>query len=110
MFQVSQVGDDAHAVRFLNQLRNDRNLARMVYCTSGISAVVTVMTLNTCDVLTVAIGKLDVRMEKLKNNERDLERWVRIRNRPYGWIIVYSANDMKLLDLLLQGVHRPGEV
>ena len=55
MFCVSQVGTDRSAERFLDALRNEKEIEEVIYCT---------------------VGQLDAKYEELKENERALESWL----------------------------------
>ncbi|KAL7805529.1 hypothetical protein V8C44DRAFT_340421 [Trichoderma aethiopicum] len=54
-FQISQIGNDAGAEGFLNQLRDDPVLKDVLFCTTQ---------------------RLDEEYKKLNENEQDLERWL----------------------------------
>ncbi|PYH74498.1 uncharacterized protein BO88DRAFT_448310 [Aspergillus vadensis CBS 113365] len=54
-FNISQVGNDSNAGKFLESLKNDNEIQDILHCTAE---------------------HLDERFEELRANERDLERWV----------------------------------
>ncbi|KAL7937194.1 hypothetical protein V8C35DRAFT_277683 [Trichoderma chlorosporum] len=54
-FQISQIGNDAAATSFLNELRDDDTLDDVLFCTTQ---------------------RLDDEYKKLNQNEEDLERWL----------------------------------
>jgi uncharacterized protein YegL len=55
MFCINQVGTDQSAERFLDALRNEKEIEEVIYCT---------------------VGHLGAKYEELKENERALESWL----------------------------------
>ena len=55
MFCINQVGTDPSAEQFLDELRNQKEIEEVIYCT---------------------VGQLDAKYEELKENERALESWL----------------------------------
>lgn len=73
VFQVTQVGNAPEADDFITGLHQDPDIRGMVYCTSGKSPVVYNLE---CNVLTRLAEKLDDKIAELKDNRRNLDRWV----------------------------------
>lgn len=55
MFCINQIGDSSSAAKFIDGLRNEKEIEDVIYCT---------------------VGQLDTKFKELKENERALESWL----------------------------------
>lgn len=75
VFQVSQVGNAPEAEQFIGVLHNDPEVGHMVYCTTG-KPPTNRTTYPLSSVLKNLADKIDQKLGELRENERNLERWV----------------------------------
>lgn len=73
VFQIGQVGEASGAEAFIQGLHNDPEVGHMVHCTSGKFLLFGRLGYPCSNTM---IERLDTKIEELKDNDTNMERWV----------------------------------